>query len=336
MASQDSARSSLTNHLEFMGLDTEGRARLKALKPTIAKAIGPALGVFYDKVRSNSETRKFFANDAHMSSAKGRQEQHWQIIADAEFGATYQDAVRGIGKAHARLGIEPGIYVAGYALVTEQLIKAVVAQHWPSRLSLSRSSPDDVAGSLSSLIKAVMVDIGLAISIYLEELDEKRRQAEAERDAAARDQKAALDAVNAALRSLAQGDLKMRITDEVAGEFERLKADFNHATAELEKAISSVALTAGAIGGGSTEIGQAADDLSRRTEQQAASLEQTAAALDQLTTSVKRATAGAGEAAKKVVAARAQAEHSGQIVQNAVIAMSEIEKSSREISRSSA
>ncbi len=329
----DSARPSLTSHLAFMGLDAEARGRLKALKPTIANAIGPALDVFYDKVRTDAATRRFFANDAHMASAKGRQEQHWNIIADAEFGSTYESAVRRIGQAHAKLGIEPGIYVAGYALVTEQLVKAVVAEHWPRRFGMSKGGHDDAASALNSLIKAVMVDIGLAISVYMEELEAERREAEAARAAAEADQKAALDAVTAALHSLAEGDLKMRISDDLAGAFGPLKSDFNGATVALEKAIASVARSANAIGSGSAEIGQAADDLSRRTEQQAASLEETAAALDQLTASVKRATSGAGEAASKVVAARAQAEHSGRIVQNAVTAMSEIEKSSREISQ---
>ncbi|MGO4837452.1 protoglobin domain-containing protein, partial [Rhizobiaceae sp. 2RAB30] len=188
----DSARPSLTNHLAFMGLDAEARGRLKALKPTIAKAIGPALDIFYDKVRTDAATRRFFANDAHMASAKGRQEQHWNIIADAEFGSTYESAVRRIGQAHAKLGIEPGIYVAGYALVTEQLVKAVVAEHWPRRFGLSKGGPDDAASALNSLIKAVMVDIGLAISVYMEELEAERREAEAARAAAEADQKAAL------------------------------------------------------------------------------------------------------------------------------------------------
>ena len=333
MATQGGPRTSLNDHLDFMGFDAEGRARLKALKPVIAKAIGPALTAFYERIKANPATSKYFANDGHMAVAKSKQEQHWNIIAEAEFGPTYENAVRGIGKAHAKLGIEPRIYVAGYALVAEQLIHAVVAEHWPRRFALGRTSQEDFAATMSSLMKAVMVDTGLAISIYLEELTEQRRKAEADRLAAQEAQRTALEAVNAALRGLAQGDLKIRITAKVAPEFEQLKEDFNEATAELEKAISSVAASASAIGGGSSEIGQASDDLSRRTEQQAASLEQTAAALGQLTESVKRATTGASEAAKKVVAARAEAEHSGKIVQNAVAAMSGIEKSSREISQ---
>ena len=82
------------------------------------------------------------------------------------------------------------------------------------------------------------------------------------------------------------------------------------------------------------EISQAADDLSRRTENQAATLEETAAALDELTASVqlghrRRRT----RPTSAVRSARENAEDSGKVVLQAVEAMSEIEKSSEQISQ---
>jgi methyl-accepting chemotaxis protein len=88
-----------------------------------------------------------------------------------------------------------------------------------------------------------------------------------------------------------------------------------------------------AIDSEAQEISNAAEDLSRRTEKQAATLEQTAAALDQLTSSVTSATEGATEAERVVREARVSAEASGEIVQQAVAAMGEIEESSQKISR---
>jgi methyl-accepting chemotaxis protein len=74
-------------------------------------------------------------------------------------------------------------------------------------------------------------------------------------------------------------------------------------------------------------------DLSRRTEQQASSLEQTAAALDELTATVKKSAEGAAQARDAVVSAQADAEKSGQVVQDAVAAMGGIEQSAKEISQ---
>jgi len=72
--------------------------------------------------------------------------------------------------------------------------------------------------------------------------------------------------------------------------------------------------------------------LSRRTEQQAASVEETAAALEEITTTVADSTKRAEEASQLVAKTRVEAERSGDVVNKAIVAMSEIEKSSIEIS----
>ena len=330
MVAQTGSRSSLQERLEFIGLDSESRGRLRQMKPFIAKAIGPALDAFYDKVRANPETRKFFRDEAHLTGAKGRQASHWGIIADAEYSDAYMKNVRAVGHAHARLGLDPRLYIGGYALIAEQLIVSMVAG---SRTGLfDRSGKrEELAASLSSLMKAIFIDMDLAICVYLEELDAQRRQAEEARAEAERNQRAALDALTAALQQLAEGDLRTRLTAAVAAEFEQLKEDFNSATAELERAIARVAVASAAISDSTSEIGQAADDMSRRTEQQAASLEQSAAALNELSSAVKNSNVNAAETATKVVTARKEAEVSGDIVRNAVSAMNQIEKSSSEI-----
>jgi methyl-accepting chemotaxis protein len=84
---------------------------------------------------------------------------------------------------------------------------------------------------------------------------------------------------------------------------------------------------------GTGEISHAADDLSRRTEQQAASLEETAAALDEVVSTVKTTAEGAGRAARVTGEARDGAVKSGEVMNSAISAMAEIEKSSEKISQ---
>ncbi len=87
------------------------------------------------------------------------------------------------------------------------------------------------------------------------------------------------------------------------------------------------------IRNGANEISHATDDLSHRTESQAATLEETAAALDELTASVKSAADGARSVENTMEAAKKEAEVSGEVVQSAVSAMTEIEQSSNHISQ---
>ena len=87
-----------------------------------------------------------------------------------------------------------------------------------------------------------------------------------------------------------------------------------------------------AIRAGAGEISTAADDLSRRTEQQASSLEETAAALEEITVTVKKTAEGAKHARDVVSTAKVDAEKSGEVVREAMAAMTGIDKSSKQIS----
>ncbi|MEN0117777.1 MAG: PAS domain-containing methyl-accepting chemotaxis protein [Agrobacterium cavarae] len=134
------------------------------------------------------------------------------------------------------------------------------------------------------------------------------------------------------LSHLADGDLLQQIDKAFIPSLERLRTDFNAASGKLSIAMATVADNARAIASGSNEIRGAADELAKRTEQQAASVEETAAALEEITTTVKDSSRRAEEAGHLVGRTRQHAEHSGQVVRDAIGAMDQIETSSHEIS----
>ncbi len=159
----------------------------------------------------------------------------------------------------------------------------------------------------------------------------ERAEHDDERSALASEQAAVVDGLAAALERLAAGDLTSRIDVEFTGRYAKLRSDFNAAVARLRETMAGIATTTGGIDNGADEISHAANDLSRRTEHQAASLEETAAALDEITATVRKTADVAREATTVVTETRAQAESSGTVVENAVAAMGEIERSSAEI-----
>jgi len=325
--SQDHAAGERT---AFMGLDDRARTALRDLRPVIRKEIGPALKAFYDKVKATPETRKFFNDDRHMDAAGSRQAAHWDVIAQGDFSKPYVDAVRAIGQVHARIGLEPRWYIGGYAIVSDHLIRAAIDSMWP-RGMMSKGDSSKAGEAVSALMKAVMLDMDFAISMYLETIQAERERLEQVRVANETAQNAVVAALGDALDRLAQGDLVGRLAADVPPEFQKLKDDFNNAVGILEQTMSRVTAATDGIRSGSDEIGVAADDLSRRTEQQAASLEQTAAALDEITSTVRRSAADARQASEVVAGAKFEAERSGVVVNQAVAAMGEIETSSREI-----
>jgi len=325
------AQAAMDERLSFIGMDAGARAKLRSLKPLVDEAIGPALTRFYDKVRSIPHTAKFFSGDQHMDAAKGRQAQHWRVIVDAQFSADYSQAVRGIGKAHARLGLEPRWYIGGYAIVVEGLIRAAVDKGWSSGLFGRGGKREDLADALTALVKATLLDIELSVSIYLEELETRRLESEAARAAAEQSQQQALEATGRALKLLAGGDLRARLSEDLPPEYRRLFEDFNEAVSQLEAAMTTISNGARAISSTTHEIAGAADDLSKRTEHQAANVEEAAAALAEITDTVRKTASGAVRASDLVNTAKTSAQTSGDIVRKAVDAMGRIDKTSREI-----
>ena len=163
--------------------------------------------------------------------------------------------------------------------------------------------------------------------------EEERQRASLQSSEASERQTAVVHSLGEGLERLSHGDLAYRLKETFPSEYERLRTDFNAAMERMQEAISNVSSTALGIHSGAAEITSASDDLSRRTEQQAASLEETAAALDEITATVRRTAEGAMQAAKVVQAAKADAQRSGEVVRDAVSAMSAIENSARQISQ---
>ncbi len=163
----------------------------------------------------------------------------------------------------------------------------------------------------------------------LVQVEQVRRNAEQ----AAATEAAALvvGSIGAGLEHLAAGNLTFRLEVALPDAYEKLRTNLNGAMQQLQDLVQSVVLNASGIRSGTEEITQASDDLSRRTEQQAASLEQTAAALDQITATVRKTALGAKHAHDVVSQTRAAVEQSGEVVLQAVSAMSSIEQSSQKI-----
>lgn len=160
----------------------------------------------------------------------------------------------------------------------------------------------------------------------------ERARGEAERAEASRIQAEVVDELANGLERLASGDFVFRISRSFIGEYEKLRLDFNKAIETLQCTMQTIADNAASVHVSAGEITQGANDLSHRTEEQAASLEQTATALDEITATVKKAAEGASEAQNLANEAKADAKRSGDVVGKTVMAMGEIEGSSKKIS----
>lgn len=194
-----------------------------------------------------------------------------------------------------------------------------------------RATVDGVFGPITDAAGVVQRVILLARDIT--EIEQRDQRNRTERADLAEAQRQVVEALRNALGALSRGDLTAAINQTFAPEYEQLRTDFNSAALTLLCAMRGVQENADAIRSEAHEISSASDDLSRRTEKQAATLEQTAAALNELTASVQSAAEVAGQANEMVSKAKTNAETSGAVVRDAVLAMGEIEDSSGKISK---
>ncbi len=164
------------------------------------------------------------------------------------------------------------------------------------------------------------------------ELDAERERSAEMQLQEAKAQAHAVSTIGEALVRLANGDLTVRCED-LGPKYEDLRHNFNDAIVRLEQAMSRVNVKGNDIGISKEEIRRASHELAQRTERQAASLEETSAALDELTVAVRQTANGAREAAERVSTISTEARQSDSIVEQAISAMSGIERSSSEISK---
>ena len=321
----------LEGRISFLQIDADTRNKLKKLKSVVQRELPKGLDRFYEKVRANPETKRFFSSENHMQSAKNAQIGHWESIVNGRFDEQYADRVNRIGSVHADIGLAPRWYIGGYGVLTDQLIHGVVEEFWPKggMFSKAKHGPDEVAAMLSALIRAIYLDMDLSISIYIDKAEEAKKKAQEE---ALAEQRRIIEGFGKAIARIAHQDLSVRIGDEIPEAYDELKRDFNDAISRLADTIRQIGEASDQINSGSNEIKMAADDLSRRAEQQAAAVEETAAAVEEITTTVKSSASRAETAGEQVERTRQNAERSMGVVQSAVDAMGRIDKSSGEIS----
>ncbi len=134
-----------------------------------------------------------------------------------------------------------------------------------------------------------------------------------------------------ALDELSKGNLSIRLEKPYSSDYERIRQCYNDSVERLTKAFSEARSGVEGLGLSTEEIAKASGALSERTNRQAASLEETTAALKQITVTSTKISGNAQTAYTLVSAIRANAEDSRQVVDEAIMAMERIAKSSEQI-----
>ncbi|HET6804062.1 MAG TPA: methyl-accepting chemotaxis protein [Frateuria sp.] len=133
-------------------------------------------------------------------------------------------------------------------------------------------------------------------------------------------------------REIAQGKLGHAVEVKRHDELGQLLEAFRSMDERLSAIVGEVRHGSGAVSTAAQQIARGNDDLSQRTQEQASSLEETASSMEEMTSTVKQNAENASHANQLARGAREQAERGGEVASQAVVAMKEINASSRKIS----
>lgn len=141
-----------------------------------------------------------------------------------------------------------------------------------------------------------------------------------------------LESTVAVLARFASGDLDVRMDGEYYGAFAELQSNLNDMIERLSQLMSEIAGASDMVNTSASDIKNQAESLSHRSGQQAATVEETAAAMEEMSSTIKETSQNAQEARSLATDAFERARDGGEIVQNAIGAMTEIESSAAKVS----
>jgi methyl-accepting chemotaxis protein len=181
------AQTDIAERLGFLQLDTDAIQALREIAPIVKQALPGVLAEFYTHIRKWPQVAGQFSGEPMMDKAKNKQVEHWGIILQGDFSADYVNSVRRIGQTHARIGLEPRWYIAGYSFIATR-VSALIATHchakvfgrgrkWQSKSGAEAQLQAMIMRYNGAFLRAAMLDMDFAISIYLEESELAKQKA---------------------------------------------------------------------------------------------------------------------------------------------------------------
>lgn len=154
---------------QFLGIAPDDEARLKDLEQCFVRIAPQFASAFYEHLLALPETARFFADGAAIEHLKQLQMHYFHGLVQGNYGRDYFETRLRVGEVHQRLGVKPTWYLAAYNLFIQECFPA-----------FSKELGVEIPESILSLIKLILLDVGLALETYFAEATEQIRRRNAE------------------------------------------------------------------------------------------------------------------------------------------------------------
>jgi methyl-accepting chemotaxis protein len=228
------------------------------------------------------------------------------------------------------MGLDPRWHVAGHGVVLEHIISGLAGElAGKPLLPGARRRAKEISEMMMAIIRLVMVDVEIAVSLRFNALRASRQQALAEQRE--QDKAEVTRIFGAVVDGLAARDLTARVAidgdsayADIAGALNAALDAIQGGFAALGERTAKAELSTHSLAGASQNFSAHAADHSQQ-------LMTSAAALEAIAGSVRNGALESRAAEKAAASTRAAAEESGQVVGRAISAMADIEQSAEKI-----
>ncbi len=149
----------LAIRLAFFDLTAEDEARLRELEPLCDRHIDRIVADFHAHLlRFPALEELLRAEPGRLARLERLQRDYFHRLAEGRIDESYVESRLRVGNAHQRIGLEPQWYIGAFGLFLRLCLRELMTEH---------SDGQRILASLESLIKAVFLDMSLAIDTYI-------------------------------------------------------------------------------------------------------------------------------------------------------------------------
>jgi methyl-accepting chemotaxis protein len=321
---------SLGERLAFAGLDGDLCNLLRRSRPHLEDHIKSGLRDLFHRFQSFPEAARHFDSEQQVERLSDLQSSHWSVLTDARFDALYADRVKVLSDTESRMGLDPRWHVAGHAVMLEHLLVGAVSDLSPRAiLPGSRKREQELRDLLSALVRLVMIDVEIAVSLRFNEQRQKHQRALADQRTA--DQAEAVDTFASVIAALADRDLTGKLPDDMPEAYRELADLLTTALGGLQHSMQTINASGSQAASLTDAMTRNAATFAAASADQADRARDAAQGLVELSSLVKESVTETSSAERAAAATRRSVEESGEIVGRAINAMSDIEKSAEKI-----
>jgi signal transduction histidine kinase len=149
----------LADRLAFFEITPQDEGRLAGIGAACASALDRIVADFYAHLLRFPPLEELLREEpGRVAKLQGLQEAYFRELTSGRIDASYVETRLRVGNAHQRIGLRPEWYIGAFSLFLRLYLRELVAQ---------RGEGARILPEVEALIKAVFLDMSLAIDTYI-------------------------------------------------------------------------------------------------------------------------------------------------------------------------